>query len=56
MELGTDDIIKITNDEGYVTLGRVVAVSDDAVAVYRSDGDVWYSTEEYRIERLGSMN
>ena len=56
MNIGQDDIIKITNDEGYVSLGRVIAITEDAVAVFRDDGEVWYPMAEYTIERLSSLN
>lgn len=49
----SDDIVKIVK-EGKTTLGRVVDSTETEVLIYRSGGDVWYSTTEYEIESIGS--
>lgn len=52
-QIDKDDIVRITKDD-YRSLGRVTAVSDDGVQVFRDGGDVWFLFDEYEVEKLGT--
>ena len=52
-EIQENDVVRLTKGD-YISLGRVTAVSEDGVQIFRTGGDVWYLFDEYEVEKLGT--
>lgn len=46
------DIVKLSDKEGNVTLGKVVDSTEDSVLIFRDSGDRWYDFDAYQLEIL----